>query len=880
MIGSELTTKIKQAEERYDDLRFHMYGYYDKEKPLRNSIPEYYYLKIDGAQYVVTEDMPEVFPLIRQLITGMFASNAPISFVICGDVDGVSVYYGTSEEHDRTLHGLLSGLLYCNGIDSRVKMYCDLPCSKEMAYHSFLKGYPVLPKDNTTSVIDSVIRGMRGKKWQVAVFAVPADGSETLSRASEWMNVYTECSALASPSVSGIEGGRQFSYSVSDQKVILFKDTAEHYCDYYYQAMSEGEWFVTTQYSAETISDGRLLGGLLVAAFGGGEQGHLIEPVHLVEPMTRGGYFSFKEFGTVTNMSPGGFPLYSTWLSSTDLSWFCSPPSRDTSGFYVRERIEFDVSRSSEGDLYIGKIQDAGIGIGSEYRVDLTELNRHCLVIGLTGSGKTNTVKSLLYYTHEAQPDMPFLIIEPAKREYYQIFDMGFDDLQVYSIGCAPGKGFNYCINPFERVSDEVSIQTHIDMVFSAFKASFIMYTPMPYVLEKAIYAIYEDMGWDVANNINLSGEDVYPTIEDLYFKLPVIIDKMGFDSRMRNDLTGSLQSRINTMRIGSKGQCLNVEKSFPIKDILTGNVVIELEDIGDDDVKAFIMSMLLVQLSEYRRGGAEMQKGLCHLLVMEEAHRLLKNVSSGTGENADPRGAAVEFFCNMLAEMRSKGQGFIVIDQIPSKLAPDLVKNTNLKIVHRVVDEEDRRLMGGAMNMTEKQTDCISSFEQGTAAVYSEGDYRPKMVRPPYAGKLCFEGNVSPSINRSRREILDSLRCFRIEEYPYFSCLTDVSWFCRHCPLLLRGKCSQMSSAESVIAYLSDAIEQVDNEYRSKIKEHKLNIDDLYSLMRRAVNKEEDFLRIRNCMLRHLLTVCWNVPVNSQNAVANQYVPYVSGKK
>lgn len=54
---------------------------------------------------------------------------------------------------------------------------------------------------------------------------------------------------------------------------------------------------------------------------------------------------------------------------------------------------------------------------------------------------------------------------------------------------------------------------------------------PMPYVLERAIYSIYEECGWDITNNKNEMGE-VFPTIEQLYYKIPIIVEEMGYDYR------------------------------------------------------------------------------------------------------------------------------------------------------------------------------------------------------------------------------------------------------------------------------------------------------------------------------------------------------------
>jgi uncharacterized protein len=77
--------------------------------------------------------------------------------------------------------------------------------------------------------------------------------------------------------------------------------------------------------------------------------------------------------------------------------------------------------------------------------------------------------------------------------------------------------------------------------------------------------------------------------------------------------------------------------------------------------------------------GGAA---GLRHPTVLEEAHRLLRD--PGPGQRG-PAAKATELFAAMFAEVRAYGEGLVVAEQIPSKLIPDVVKNTAVKIVHRL---------------------------------------------------------------------------------------------------------------------------------------------------------------------------------------------------
>ena len=46
---------------------------------------------------------------------------------------------------------------------------------------------------------------------------------------------------------------------------------------------------------------------------------------------------------------------------------------------------------------------------------------------------------------------------------------------------------------------------------------------------------------------------------------------------------------------------------------------------------------------------------------------------------------------------------------------------------------QEDRELIGQSMNMSNEQIQYLSSLKRGEAAVYAEGDMRPKLLKMPY---------------------------------------------------------------------------------------------------------------------------------------------------
>lgn len=747
---------------------------------------KYFYFKINEIGENWGECENGISQVMRSLFVGLHAVSVPFSMILKSDGVSVCTYFGidirSNENNDVVLRGLLQGSfptvkLEQDKTNTAVFTFEQIVEQEKYTSGGFIKGNPSRIENKSSA--DVVINGLGNRQWCYIINARPVLKQQTLQRQKAFLDESSVTSELKEVSFSSTNNNENTSFKKMSYVAEKFNEKLEEYNDKYVDAMSVGEWNVTVQYGATSDSDAELLAGLMVSSLYGEESKP--ESVHRIKCS------NIKLFeGVVVNaksdiINKFDFPLFSNYLTSNELAIFASFPTVDTAGFAVKSHVDFDVARDKTGPLSFGKILKNGMKTESEYSLNYNELNRHCLIVGLTGSGKTNTTKNILHNVYEgSNRTLPIMVIEPAKKEYWELYKLGFDDLQIYTVGSSNPLCNPYCLNPFERIGN-TALQTHIDNVYAAFKASFIMYTPMPYVLERAIYEIYEDYGWDIKTNTNTKGTDLYPTIEDLYWKIPVVVTAMGYDQKMRNDLIGSLQARINSLRLGSKGDTLNVRKSFPICEILKKNVVIELEDIGDDDVKAFIISMLLIQLVELRRQEEDCQLEVKHLLLIEEAHRLLKNVQSGSGENADPRGAAVEFFCNLLAELRSKGQGFLIADQIPSKLAPDLIKNTNIKIVHRTVDKEDRELMGGAMHMTEEQTDYLSSLKMGEAAIYSEGDNRPKLMKPNFAGSYIED---SKKHLKNEKQVLELTKnnCYLANNNPYYISLTGRNLVCRLC--------------------------------------------------------------------------------------------------
>jgi hypothetical protein len=381
---------------------------------------------------------------------------------------------------------------------------------------------------------------------------------------------------------------------------------------------------------------------------------------------------------------------------------------------------------------------------------------------------------------------LPFLVIESAKSEYRNLLlNPRFNKLSVFTVGdetVAPLR-----LNPFE-VPTGILVQTHIDYLKSLFAAAFVLYPPMPYVLEQAIQEIYEDRGWNVARNTNSRGTDssrCNPVLDDLAAKIPAVVDRMGYDQRISMDVKAGLLARVNQLRLaGGKGLLLNTRKSVHQAVLFETPCVLELKQVVSDDEKAFIIGLVLIRLYEYHETRRDRPPGLVHLTLIEEAHRLLRNVSMDQSSevSANPRGRAVEVFTNILSEIRAFGEGIVVAEQVPAKLAPDVIKNTGFKLIHRVVSPDDRALIGGAVNLDDPQTRRLATLATGEGVVWSERTAKALLVRAP----LARSTGISPVPDDAVRTQTEAIGLGSSRLLPFDACRTcssSASGTCRYQP-------------------------------------------------------------------------------------------------
>jgi hypothetical protein len=209
-------------------------------------------------------------------------------------------------------------------------------------------------------------------------------------------------------------------------------------------------------------------------------------------------------------------------------------------------------------------------------------------------------------------------------------------------------------------------------------------------------------------------------------------VNEIGYGREITDNVRGFIKVRIASLRLGTTSRFFEGGHPLDMVALLDRNVVLEIEDVGDDADKAFLIGTVLIRLASYLRM-RQREEGpaptrLRHLTVIEEAHLLLRNPAGRTG----PAAHAVEMFAALLAEVRAYGEGLVIAEQIPAKLVPDVIKNTAVKITHRLPAADDRAVVGATMNLTDAQSQYLVTLTPGEAAVFTDGMDYPLLARMP----------------------------------------------------------------------------------------------------------------------------------------------------
>ena len=459
-----------------------------------------------------------------------------------------------------------------------------------------------------------------------------------------------------------------------------------------------------------------------------------------------------------------------TSVSGKELGLHLGLPRATVPGLPVIEHAEFGKEVNSyqliktassdkpEDRITIGRIFDLGQITSKKVELNNRSLNMHTFITGSTGSGKSNAVYQIL--TELRQDKIPFLVIEPAKGEYKDVFGH-LPDVRVFSTNPNIAQLIN--LNPF-MFPESIHVLEHVDGLVEIFNVCWPMYDAMPAFFKDAILKSYEVIGWDLSSSTFEGDEIEYPDFEVLTEQLDELIGNSDYTSDIKSNYRGALLTRVKSLTVGLNKSIFTNDQT-PYEQLFDSNCILDISRVKSTETKALIMGLMVYMLNEYRVDQKnENNVGLRHITVLEEAHNLLKNTKGGESELI---GKSIEMLTNTIAEIRTYGEGFVIVDQSPSSVDIAAIKNTNTKIVLRTPEAGDREAVGRSMGLTDDQVNEIAKLPSGVAVVYQNNWISPvlTMIDKASVTEIPYV-NPKPSVIKSAKQARTEIVCMLLQPW------------------------------------------------------------------------------------------------------------------
>ncbi|HEX8507885.1 MAG TPA: ATP-binding protein [Propionibacteriaceae bacterium] len=449
-----------------------------------------------------------------------------------------------------------------------------------------------------------------------------------------------------------------------------------------------GGWTVSVRVRTSTPDD--------LAAMASAFRGAHGDLVHVTHPTRRLAWNVASGSGAVSETA--------TWLSSNEVADVLTFGGASVGRVQARHALASG-RQSRTGTQPI----DLGSWLGSTVpaRIDVDDLSAHAFISGITGSGKSTTTRALLSQLWNRH-DKSFLVIDPAKTDYADFGRHLKCDLRVV-------QGRDIRMNVL-RAWPGCDTRQHIARVGNAFRGSFAMPSPVPYVVS----ILLEELAQEAACS--------EVTLHDAWSRLDSLIDELQYRGEIEDNIKASLGLRLRLLLSPSRADrvaCLGAVPAW----LTDGPTVVQLGDIADEEERNFVASMLVLYVSDAARA-----RGLCdtvrHVTVVEEAHRLMPEPVAVGAEDADAGAVSAKLMAQLLAEIRAYGEGLVIIDQSPAAVAREVLRNTNVKLVHRIVDRDDQQALGGALGLDEEASSMLGSLQVGRLLVSTRHLVQPQVAQ------------------------------------------------------------------------------------------------------------------------------------------------------
>lgn len=374
-------------------------------------------------------------------------------------------------------------------------------------------------------------------------------------------------------------------------------------------------------------------------------------------------------------------------------------------------RVQLGSKIINDTNFKLGRVENASRGEeNTNAGVPINQFAKHGLIVGMPGSGKTFfALGMLLQFWRRFK--IPFLTIEPTKTEYRSLIDL-IPEIRIFT----PGKNSvsPFLVNPFIPPKG-VTVETYAPSVATAFKAAFSMPNPLPDLFLKAVNDCYALYNWKKDSTVD--DPAVKPFGMNEFIKVfKSNIEHSNYKGESKANIESAGVVRLVSM-IEQNSNIYDTIHSVPIDELLEKPAVLELNAIADKQQKALIMAIILIQFCAYTKNNIAKDAKLKNILLIDEAHVLLDGGGqSGDPESAGAQATTVETMEDMIKEIRAYGMGIIIADQSPVSIGKEIVANTDVKIIFRLTEEENKKLIKGVTGMTDLDYESLVNLGVGEA--------------------------------------------------------------------------------------------------------------------------------------------------------------------
>ena len=364
-----------------------------------------------------------------------------------------------------------------------------------------------------------------------------------------------------------------------------------------------------------------------------------------------------------------------------------------------------------EGEYPLGSILYPPGAVFAPFGLREDEWIKHVLIVGMSGSGKTNLGFLILReLSHHGKPALVF----DWKRNYRDLIQLpGLEGTQVFTVG---GETRPFHFNPLLPPPGCLPGQWLMQLV-DVIKHAYFVGEGVEYLLRDAIDQVYENCGLftgELRQNPN-------------FYQVRAQVHTRRTQGRMSLWKASAVRVLESLCFRHGLGPVINTASQWQHRDLLKQVVVLELDSLADAD-KVFITEAMILWLYEFRKREAH-REHFKHALIIEEGHHILseaKEVHEGVETIME----------TSLRQIREFGEAVIVIDQEPSKLSNSIKANTYTKFVFNLGNGKDKDDIARCLGLDQEERRYIDSLDVGEAvAVVKRHGFSPVHMRCPWAG-------------------------------------------------------------------------------------------------------------------------------------------------